>query len=477
MVAEKFCLKMTKVAATKTSHQKNSKTMTKSSSGTHLNSAMGKHHLYRKHTPADYDYDEESANVEDVFRTTSKPSKGRLALSPKRKTTTTAQQDSVSALHSARSMAALALGLHFETNVDSTSEQNAVSLFTSWTLITHTTAILLRLLYRSVLTDICTFLMHIWPLMKSPADIWTLASSSRTTASTNSSDTAAITATAAVTNNVDRFDAHDTEDVKNIIDEALAVERKLQPRDAASIYERAVNTHPRCAEVRIRWSKALSDAMFDEDIYSVPARARALCERACDISKAVLGALLRQLRSAPASNVRALMTAAAKAHVVHAVNLGRLASWLGPRGQVRLIDDIRTHASKAVRLSPDDDFAHHVLGRWELEVAQVPGAVKTIGKLIGVPILDSASLAAAENHFRAAVSMAPDRLIHRTLLAKCLVARANREKGAQHPDADARRAEARELLAIALQLPVDDVNAHYERKDAERMLKQRSLIQ
>ena len=172
----------------------------------------------------------------------------------------------------------------------------------------------------------------------------------------------------------------------------------------------------------------MSDGMFDADIYSAPARARALCERACDISKAILVALHRQLRSTPASDARSLMTAAAKAHVVHAVNLGRLASWLGPRGQVRLIEDIRTHASKAVRLSPDDDFAYHVLGRWELEVAQVPGAVKAIAKLIGVPVMDSASLAAAENHFRAAVSMAPNRLIHRTLLAKCLIARARRDR-------------------------------------------------
>ena len=79
----------------------------------------------------------------------------------------------------------------------------------------------------------------------------------------------------------------------------------------------------------------------------------------------------------------------------------------------------------------------------------------------------------------AAVKKKADEDIHE--LHKCeikaQVARANREKGAQHPAADARRAEARELLAIALQLPVDDVNAHYERKDAERMLKQRSLIQ
>ena len=332
-------------------------------------------------------------------------------------------------------------------------------------MLHYAASMFIALIWNAIFAELYALVVHVLPV-----SVWDVVSF--TPQKTAAATTARNLPARATRRHSKTFDAVDaSEAISTAIREALALERALRAKDAVAAYEAASEAHPRSAELRLRLAKAMSDTMYDEAIFAVPARARAVCERACEHSKATLDVLRRQLRTAPPSDARALMGALGKAHVVYAVNLGRLAGWLGPRKQVRLIEDIRAHASEAVRLSPDDDFAHLILGRWELEVAQVPGAVKTIAKLLGMRFLEQASLASALNHFRAATSLAPSRLIHHALLGKCLMAHATR--ASDRAEAESLRAQARDAFAAALSLPdIEDINAHYERLDAERLLKE-----
>ena len=59
------------------------------------------------------------------------------------------------------------------------------------------------------------------------------------------------------------------------------------------------------------------------------------------------------------------------AHVACCVSKGRLTFFVDNRRKVELAREARQAAYRALACDEDSDLAHHVLGRWHSEMAQV----------------------------------------------------------------------------------------------------------
>ena len=117
---------------------------------------------------------------------------------------------------------------------------------------------------------------------------------------------------------------------------------------------------------------------------------------------------------------------------------------------------MRERVTAALKLSPDDDVALHVLGRWEYEMDCVGFAVRMVVKMV-YGGLEVGSLSEAHRCLARAIELRPERLVHRVVMARILL-----KMGKQQ--------EAVEQLEVALSLPVEDVNASHERAEATRMM-------
>ena len=111
----------------------------------------------------------------------------------------------------------------------------------------------------------------------------------------------------------------------------------------------------------------------------------------------------------------------------------------------------------ALKLSPEDDVALHVLGRWEYEMACVGFAVRMVVKM-AYGGLEVGSLDGAHQCLARAIELRPERLVHRVVMARILL-----KQG--------KTALAIEQLDIACRLRIEDVNAVHERAEAVRMLR------
>ncbi len=123
------------------------------------------------------------------------------------------------------------------------------------------------------------------------------------------------------------------------------------------------------------------------------------------------------------------------------VALGRQALQEDPRTKVRLAEEIRDAARRALALDPGAAGAHHVLGQWHAEIRRLGGLTRFAARhLLGAEVFDEADWDEAESHLRRATELEPSGLIHHLELARVLLDR-------DRPD------EARKELEQVLERP------------------------
>ncbi|KAG2489299.1 hypothetical protein HYH03_012131 [Edaphochlamys debaryana] len=222
-------------------------------------------------------------------------------------------------------------------------------------------------------------------------------------------------------------------------DQGLAAERALDFDEAIRCFERAVESEPDSAEYWARLSKLHSDRSFMPN--TSVSRQVELQKKAIEIGQ-------KATEADPAS---------AWGLVATCVSRGRLALHSDNRTKVSLARQAQDDVHRALQLEPDNDVAHHLLGRWNYEMASVNAVVRTIIQMIYGTALMAGSYKEAALCFENATRLRPDMVIHRVELGRTYVRLGRLEEAARH-------------LEESLLLDEPDINAVLVRQDAVALL-------
>ncbi|KAF8059979.1 RMDN1 [Scenedesmus sp. PABB004] len=230
-----------------------------------------------------------------------------------------------------------------------------------------------------------------------------------------------------------------SEAVRQWVARGIAAEAQMDLRGALACYTNAVTLAPGDAELLCRLAKQWSDLTYEEgasveQIQEVNAKAVEYAERAITL--------------APKS---------AGGYMASCVSRGRLALLSDNKTKVRLAKEAQEAARTALAMEPGNDLAHHLMGRWHYEMAQINFVVRQLIRLVYGAALAPGRFEDALSEFSAAVSLNPNKLIHRV------------ELGRTHLRLGHRR-EAYEQLVASTRLPVEDVNAKLQLEDAQLLL-------
>ena len=141
------------------------------------------------------------------------------------------------------------------------------------------------------------------------------------------------------------------------------------------------------------------------------------------------------------------------------ISKGRLALFCDNRTKVRLAKEAQEAARTALKLGPDSDLAHHLMGRWHHEMAKLNVVVRTAIRVMYGTALQPGTREEALVLYKKAIALAPERLLHHTEAGRVAL-----ELGYVE--------EARASILKALTCEVEDINAWHTRIDAEMLLAQ-----
>lgn len=206
-------------------------------------------------------------------------------------------------------------------------------------------------------------------------------------------------------------------DASDPLARAAAAEASGQVAEALKHYLEAERLSPSDPTVLQKIARQYSDLCLDPG--TSDAR-RALATQALTYAE-------RAVQLAPNDAVNVLSVA---------ISYGKLALFSDAADKVRYSRLIKENAERALALNPDYDFAHHVLGRWHVEVVALGGTKRWLVKVFygGLP---QASLAEGITHLETAARIAPGEPAHAIELAYAYHAAGR--------DDDARRALERGL--------------------------------
>ena len=181
-----------------------------------------------------------------------------------------------------------------------------------------------------------------------------------------------------------------------------ALDAKHRNREAVEIYLRADALQPADAEILRRIAKQYSQLMVGE--WRTP-ETRELARKALNYAQ-------RAVKSDPGN---------ANARLSLAICYGKAAFLEGARRRIEMSRQIREETEAALRLDPGLDYAWHVLGRWNYELANFNAALRFLAEAIYGKFPDASNKRAAEC-FEKAVAIQPDRVIHHVELGRTYAA-------------------------------------------------------
>lgn len=167
---------------------------------------------------------------------------------------------------------------------------------------------------------------------------------------------------------------------------------RLEPTHALKFYLPAEKLEPKNAELLVKISRQYRHLMTDTGSKDEKLR---LGRTALDYSR-------RAVALAPND---------CEAQLSIAITYGKILPLVGNKERVESSRTIKTAAEKAVKLNPQNDLGWHVLGRWNLVVAEVSGMKRAMAQMI-YGKLPPATFAEAERCFEKAIALNPNRLMH-----------------------------------------------------------------
>lgn len=149
----------------------------------------------------------------------------------------------------------------------------------------------------------------------------------------------------------------------------------------------------------------------------------------------------------------------AQAHLALAVCYGRLASLMDNRTKIAYSKMVREHAERSLALDPSNDLAYHVLGAWNLELANLNPILRAIASALYGQI-PKASNEAALAYFEKAIALNPRRIGSHVELGRVYLA--------MGMDADA-RASIERGLALPIREKDDEEAVRRGRAELQRL--------
>lgn len=136
--------------------------------------------------------------------------------------------------------------------------------------------------------------------------------------------------------------------------------------------------------------------------------------------------------------------------------MGKRLLLLGKKEQVKMSKEVRGYIDKAIALDPQNDLAHHALGRWHRRMAEIGGVKRLMGGLLygGIP---KGSFDESEKSLRQAISLKPDYGNHHLELGRTLLALDRYKDAAQE-------------FQACLDAPVITSKCHLYKKEAQNEL-------
>ena len=197
-------------------------------------------------------------------------------------------------------------------------------------------------------------------------------------------------------------------DAGALIDAARIAETKLDCRRALELYLAADQAQPNDAFILQKISRQYSDLIVD---LTTDEDRRKYAQIALEYSQRAVA-----LEPKNAENVLSL-----------AVCYGKLSVYSDTRTKIKYSRLVKEAAERALALDPNYAWAHHILGRWNYEVATLGAATRLFVRLIygGLP---DASTAEAVKEISLAVELEPGELAHQLELGFALVADGQNKK-------------------------------------------------
>ncbi len=181
-------------------------------------------------------------------------------------------------------------------------------------------------------------------------------------------------------------------DAQALVEQALAAEARLDSRAALRLFEEADAARPNDAFILQKIARQYSDLVVEQPDTEAKKR---YAQTALDYAR-------RAVSLKPDDPVNVLSLA-----VCH----GKLAVYSDTKTKIRYSRLVKEDAERALALDPNYAWAHHLLGRWHYEVADLGGTAKFFVRLLygGLP---PASLDEGIRHLRRATELEPDELNH-----------------------------------------------------------------
>jgi tetratricopeptide (TPR) repeat protein len=218
-----------------------------------------------------------------------------------------------------------------------------------------------------------------------------------------------------------------------------ALDRENRNQEALALYLRADAQKPNDAEIQWRLSKQYSQLMGDASSVSEKRR-------------------LSQMALESAQRAVSLDPTNAQAHLSLAIVYGRIALNESARRKVEMSRLIRQEAETAARLDPKNDYAWHVLGRWNYEIANFNPVLKALAQTV-YGKLPEASNEKAVACFSKAIALQPRRVSHHVELGRAYLALGEKQ-------------EARDEFNKAISLPSVDKDDNEDKQRTRAMLKE-----
>lgn len=196
-------------------------------------------------------------------------------------------------------------------------------------------------------------------------------------------------------------------DADALVKKAIAAEDRFDSKTALDLFRQADIARPNDPVILQQISRNYSDLTVDTPDIEEKKR---LCHEALVYAQRAVA-----LKPKDAVNVLSL-----------AICYGKLATYADIRPKLEYSRHVKAYADEALALDPNYDYAHHVLGRWNYEVATLGTATRLIVKVVygGLP---AASTAEAVRHLKRAVEISPQLPSHRVEYAFALLADGQRD--------------------------------------------------